>query len=89
MMNIYIDLSYKLVGMMRTTVTIRNLKCDSCKNALKIKLSKIKGISNVDISVSKSSVSFDYMTHNVMEGLRTEFKRDGVSYYRRSKYNSK
>jgi len=62
---------------MRTTVTIQNLKCEGCKNALKIKLSKIKGISNVKVNVSKSSVSFDYTTHNVMEGLRTELRDMG------------
>ncbi|MEB2780737.1 heavy metal-associated domain-containing protein [Algoriphagus sp. C2-6-M1] len=62
---------------MRATVIIENLKCDGCKNALQIKLSKIKGVSNVDINVSKSRVSFDYMTHNVMEGLRAELRDMG------------
>tara|TARA_R110002051_G_scaffold7699_2_gene34171 strand:- start:4161 stop:4445 length:285 start_codon:yes stop_codon:yes gene_type:complete len=62
---------------MRTTVTIQNLKCDGCKNTLQIRLSKIKGISNVNINVPKSTVSFNYMTHNVMEGLRAELSDMG------------
>ena len=62
---------------MRTTVTIQNLKCDGCKNTLQIRLSKIKGISNVEICVAKSSLSFDYRTHNAMEGLRAELSDMG------------
>ena len=62
---------------MRTTVTIQNLKCDGCKNTIQIKLSKIKGVSNIDVNVSESSVSFDYTTHNVLEGLRAELRDMG------------
>jgi copper chaperone CopZ len=62
---------------MKTTVTIQNLKCDGCKNTIQVRLSKIKGISNVDINVPKSTVSFDYLTHNVMEGLRAELSDMG------------
>tara|TARA_R110002050_G_scaffold179741_3_gene313229 strand:+ start:1099 stop:1377 length:279 start_codon:yes stop_codon:yes gene_type:complete len=62
---------------MRTTVTIQNLKCDGCKNTIQIKLSKIKGVSNIDVNVSKSSVTFDYTTHNVLEGLRAELRDMG------------
>lgn len=62
---------------MRTTVTIQNLKCEGCKNALQIKLNKVDGISRVDVNVSESSVTFDYTTHNVIEGLRAELKDMG------------
>lgn len=62
---------------MRTTVTIQNLQCDGCKNAVAIQLNKIDGISNIDIDVSNSSVSFDYKTHNTLEGLRMNLKEIG------------
>lgn len=57
---------------MRTTVIIKNLKCDSCKNTVAIKLDKVEGISSVFINVEKSSISFNYKTHNALEGLRIE-----------------
>ncbi len=62
---------------MRTTVTIQNLKCDGCKNTVTIKLHKVVGISNVEIDVAKSTLSFDYKTHNAMEGLRIELAAIG------------
>lgn len=58
-------------------MTIQNLKCEGCKNALQIKLNKVDGISRVDVNVSESSVTFDYTTHNVIEGLRAELKDMG------------
>ncbi|WP_299210523.1 heavy-metal-associated domain-containing protein [uncultured Dokdonia sp.] len=62
---------------MRTTVTIQNLQCDGCKNAVAIQLNKVEGISNIAIDVSRSSVSFDYSTHNTLEGLRMHLKEIG------------
>lgn len=62
---------------MKTTVTIQNLKCESCKNAVTLKLNKIEGISNVEIDIPTASVTFEYKTHNIMEGLRMELKEMG------------
>lgn len=62
---------------MRTTVTIQNLQCDGCKNAVAIQLNKVKGISNICIDVSSGRVSFDYKTHNTIEGLRMNLKEIG------------
>ena len=62
---------------MKTTVIIQNLSCDSCKNALEIKLSHMEGVSKVDINVAKKSLTFDYTTHNVIEGLRSELRDMG------------
>lgn len=62
---------------MRTTVTIQNLRCDGCKHAVMIRLNKTEGISNVIIDVSRSRVSFDYKTHNTLEGLRMDLKEMG------------
>ncbi len=57
---------------MRTTVTIQNLKCEGCKNAIQKRMQQIVGISKVEIDVDSCSVSFDYRSHNAMEGLRAE-----------------
>ncbi len=62
---------------MRTTVTIQNLKCDACKSNVIHIISKMEGISNVSINIGKSALSFDYKTHNTMEGLRMELAEMG------------
>ncbi|GGG20297.1 hypothetical protein GCM10011344_21220 [Dokdonia pacifica] len=62
---------------MRTTVTIKNLRCDRCKNAVAIQLNKVSGISNICIDITKGLVSFDYKTHNTLEGLRMNLKEIG------------
>lgn len=55
---------------MRTTVTVQNLKCDGCKNAVTKRMLCTEGISDVVINVITSEVSFNYTTHNALEGLR-------------------
>jgi len=62
---------------MYTTVTIQNIKCDDCKNAVVKCLEKLSGISNIKISISKKKVSFNYSTHNTMEGARSELQELG------------
>ena len=57
---------------MKTKVVIQNLKCDGCKNSISKRMLNIEGISNVVINVDTSEVSFDYTTHNVLEGLREQ-----------------
>lgn len=72
---------------MRTNVLIQNLKCDGCKNTLQVRLSEIKGISNIDINICKSTVSFDYLTHNAMEGLRAKLRDIGYPITEESNAN--
>lgn len=62
---------------MRTTVSIQNMQCDGCRNAVAVQLNKVEGISNIVIDVSDNSVSFDYRTHNTLEGLRMNLKEIG------------
>ncbi|GAL65774.1 heavy-metal-associated domain-containing protein [Jejuia pallidilutea] len=62
---------------MRTTVIINNLQCENCKNLLDTEIQKVSGISNLDIDIATKSISFDYKTHNAMEGLRMHLKAIG------------
>lgn len=62
---------------MRTTVSIQNLKCDGCKNVISKKLQILAGISDCTIDVASSTISFNYSTHNAMEGLRMELATMG------------
>ena len=65
-----VSLIIKVLNIMKTTVTIQNLKCDGCKNAIKKRLLRLSGISNVSVNVFTSEVTFHYTTHNALEGLR-------------------
>lgn len=62
---------------MRTTVIIQNLKCDTCRNTVVAAIDKFDTISNVDIDINLGTLSFDYKSHNAMEGLRFELARIG------------
>lgn len=46
--------------MMKTTITIQNLKCGGCVNTITSKLSEIRNISNVLVDKISSTVSFRY-----------------------------
>ena len=63
--------------LMRTTVNIQNLRCDACKKKVAMQLNKLEGISNIVIDVSSGTLSFDYRTHNTLEGLRMDLKAIG------------
>lgn len=62
---------------MRTTVIIKNLKCDDCKKTVVNAIKEFKGISNFDIDITKGSLSFDYTSHNAMEGFRFQLSKIG------------
>jgi len=62
---------------MRITVAIQNLRCDGCKKIVATQLKELEGISNVAIDVSSGTLSFDYRTHNTLEGLRIQLKTMG------------
>ena len=45
---------------MKTSIIIQNLKCGGCANTISNKLEELKGISNIDVDVNTSKVSFNY-----------------------------
>ncbi len=62
---------------MRTTVIIENLRCDDCKKTVATAIEGFKGISNFNIDIVTGSLSFDYRSHNAMEGLRFYLNKIG------------
>ena len=62
---------------MRTTVIIENLRCNDCKKTVETALVKFKGISNFYIDINVGSLSFNYKSHNAMEGLRFHLSKIG------------
>ena len=63
---------------MRTTVIIQNLKCDKCKHKLVSALDKFDSISNAVTNLVTGSLSFDYVSHNALEGLRIHLTEIGL-----------
>lgn len=55
---------------MRTTVIIQDLKCDHCRPVVLKAFKEFDGISNVVVNAVIGSLSFDYKSHNILEGLR-------------------
>jgi copper chaperone CopZ len=47
---------------MRITRNIQNLKCGGCANTVRKNLEGIDGISDVDVNIDDSSVTFSYKT---------------------------
>lgn len=49
---------------MKTTLKLQNIKCGGCTNGIAIRLLKLSGINEVQISDKTSEVSFNYETTN-------------------------
>lgn len=49
---------------MKTILKLQNVKCEGCTNGIVNKLSKLSGITNVQITDDFSEVSFNYETVN-------------------------
>lgn len=62
---------------MRTTVIVQDLNCDECKLTVVNLLQNFNSISKVKINLEESSLSFDYISHNAMEGLRIHLIKIG------------
>lgn len=60
---------------MKTTLKLQNIKCGGCKNSIAVRLLKLPGINNVQVSDENSEVSFSYETVNdlaIVERLLTQ-----------------
>ncbi len=63
---------------MRKTIEIQNLKCGGCANTVITKLYTLEAISNVEVEVGTSKVSFDYTSSNNLK--RVEKKLIQLGY---------
>jgi len=62
---------------MRTTVVIDALRSQNGKTSVVSLLENSAGISNISMTIKTKKVSFDYTTHNAMEGLRMRLAEAG------------
>jgi copper chaperone CopZ len=62
---------------MKTTLIIKNLKCNGCATTITNKLSELKTISNIKVDVATSQVSFNYETEVAVLEAKNILKRNG------------
>lgn len=63
---------------MRTSVIVQNLKCAGCANTINSKLSSLENISNLEVDVESSKVSFNYQ--NESDALLVKDKLRALGY---------
>ncbi len=78
---------------MRTSITVQNLRCGGCANTITKKLTALKGVSAIAISIETSQVSFetedDTTVAKVTEQLKAlgypeENRRNSLSFKAKS-----
>ncbi len=62
---------------MKASLEIQNLKCNGCANTIKNSLAKLETISNIEIHVTNSTVSFDYTSDETIPTVKHHLKQLG------------
>jgi len=63
---------------MKTSIIVQNLKCGGCASTISAKLSEIKAISNINVDVEESKVTFDYV--NSEDAIEVKQKLRSLGY---------
>ncbi|GGG51276.1 heavy-metal-associated domain-containing protein [Bizionia arctica] len=62
---------------MNTSIIVQNLKCGGCANTITNKLSKIKNISDLEIDIEGSKISFNYLHDDDISLVKETLKKIG------------
>ena len=62
---------------MRSTLVIQNLKCGGCANTITTKISTIENITDVEVDVESSSVSFTFHNANDLSTVKEKLAHLG------------
>ncbi|WP_147678737.1 heavy-metal-associated domain-containing protein [Algibacter pacificus] len=62
---------------MKTSIIVQNLKCGGCANTISTKLSEIKNISDVQVHVDDSEVTFKHINEADALAVKTKLKDIG------------
>ncbi|MCV6631697.1 MAG: heavy-metal-associated domain-containing protein [Flavobacteriaceae bacterium] len=62
---------------MRASIVVQNLKCNGCGNTITAKLSNLDNITEVEVDVFNSSVSFSYIEDKDVEVVNEKLKAIG------------
>ncbi|WP_034057102.1 heavy-metal-associated domain-containing protein [Lacinutrix jangbogonensis] len=63
---------------MKTSIVVQNLKCGGCASTITSKVSEIENISDINIGIDKSKVSFNYI--NEVDALAVKNKLKALGY---------
>ena len=55
---------------MKSTLVIQNLKCGGCANTITTKISSLEYITDVEVDVETSSVSFTFQNANELQKVK-------------------
>lgn len=62
---------------MKTSILVQNLKCGGCASTITTKLSSIPNISNLQVNVEESEVSFNYVDDKDKLQVKEKLKQLG------------
>jgi len=63
---------------MKTSILVQNLKCGGCAHTISTKLATIKNVSNLQVNVEESKVSFEYS--NEEDAFKVKEKLKNLGY---------
>ncbi|HLV15560.1 MAG TPA: heavy-metal-associated domain-containing protein [Xanthomarina sp.] len=63
---------------MRTSVIVQNLKCGGCANTVTNKLSEIKNISEIEVNIEESKISFNHINYD--DSIQVKEKLKNIGY---------
>ena len=61
----------------RTSILVQNLKCGGCANTITTKISTIENISDLQVDVDESEVSFNYLNDTDVLQVKEKLKQLG------------
>ena len=62
---------------MKTSITVQNLKCGGCARTITTKLTELGSISDIDINVEDSKISFSYSNDSDLIAIKEKLKNLG------------
>lgn len=62
---------------MNTNTIVENIKCGGCANRIVTKLSNLKDVSEVSVSVDEGKVTFDHTASETVHKVNTQLKSMG------------
>lgn len=62
---------------MNTTIYIQNLKCGGCANTVTKNLTTIDDITNIEVNVDESSVTFNYENEDALNRVKETLQKLG------------
>lgn len=59
---------------MKTSIIVQNLKCGGCAHTITTKLATLENVSEVQVAVDESEISFNYINESDVERVTEKLK---------------